>query len=306
VIDAGKDYKLGVSIKGSTVSVTLDGQAVLGKAFNAVAVDGDFGLLAVGVTATFDDVMVKTDDAAFAATIGGNLIAEGGANAAGAGETLTQSQLDGAATIAIGDWIETLGGGDPRLASLGSMRIAFADLAGDSLGYASGRSILIDRDAAGYGWSLGGSGNGMDLVTAVAHEIGHVLGFDHEAERGVMGATLESGAQYSVELRGVAQAPSWSAAGATTAGATGLPMFDFDGGAAAAGSASGVDWQAPAGEGWDAGYSPFASDKPGKGKAANIADYLVKIAAGAEQRASAGGFDNLGSALLGKRARASR
>ena len=38
-ITPGTDYRLGVSLRGSTVSVTLDGQAVVGTAYNSVVVD---------------------------------------------------------------------------------------------------------------------------------------------------------------------------------------------------------------------------------------------------------------------------
>ena len=62
VIDAGQDYTLGVMLKGSTVSVTLDGQVLLGHIFNAVTVDGNFGLIATEGAASFDDVLLKTDD----------------------------------------------------------------------------------------------------------------------------------------------------------------------------------------------------------------------------------------------------
>ncbi|MHC4396737.1 MAG: hypothetical protein ACYS1A_13895 [Planctomycetota bacterium] len=63
-IRAGKDYDLAVSLKGNTVSVSLGGQVVLGCVFNAVAVDGSFGLIADSQSC-FDDVGVKTDDPAF-------------------------------------------------------------------------------------------------------------------------------------------------------------------------------------------------------------------------------------------------
>ena len=64
-ITAGQDYRLGVSLKGRTVSVELDGQALLGHAFNALVVDGDFGLLSRAGTSSFDSVTVRTDDPAF-------------------------------------------------------------------------------------------------------------------------------------------------------------------------------------------------------------------------------------------------
>ena len=44
--------------------------------------------------------------------------------------------------------------------------------------------------AAGYGWSNNGSG-GMDLLSAVTRELGHVLGFDRDYGGRVMGSTLD-------------------------------------------------------------------------------------------------------------------
>jgi hypothetical protein len=61
-LNASTDLKLGLSIKGSTVSVTLNDQAALGYAFNAVGADGRFGLFSRGVSASFDSVTVRTND----------------------------------------------------------------------------------------------------------------------------------------------------------------------------------------------------------------------------------------------------
>ncbi len=56
-------------------------------------------------------------------------------------------------------------------------------------------AIVIDPDAAGYGWSIASSPvrGGVDLLSAVTHELGHVLGFDHGDPFDVMGATLAPG-----------------------------------------------------------------------------------------------------------------
>ncbi|UCF09029.1 MAG: hypothetical protein JSW28_04915, partial [Thermoplasmata archaeon] len=62
---AGADYTLFVSLKGSTLSISLDGFVVWGHVFNAITVDGDFGLLAVDGASSFDEVTVRTDDPAF-------------------------------------------------------------------------------------------------------------------------------------------------------------------------------------------------------------------------------------------------
>jgi hypothetical protein len=311
VINTGTDYILGISLKGSTVSVTLNGQAVAGFAYNAVTVDGRFGLMASSGAASFDDVTVKTSDRAFAASSGGALLAADGALASEGGGTLTQSQLDGVATLAIGHWTEALGDGDPRLAAFGDMRITFADLAGDELGFASGRSVLIDRDAAGYGWSE--NGGGMDLVTVVTHELGHVLGFDHgDSGFAVMDATLAPATTTPLELvldaidpdrvtdrdlmKLAALAAKWEVNGGAPFG---LPGFDLDA-AVSRGASAGIDWQAPPGEGWSTGYSPYAPDRPAKGKLGNISEFLVKLV-GSEKRTAAGGFDSLGSSLFGSK-----
>ena len=62
VIHAGTSYTLGVALQGTTVSLTLDGQTLLGHTFNAATVDGNFGLLNTDSFASFDDVRVKTND----------------------------------------------------------------------------------------------------------------------------------------------------------------------------------------------------------------------------------------------------
>jgi hypothetical protein len=92
-----------------------------------------------------------------------------------------------------------------------------ADLPGNLLGLASGGSVWLDRNAAGWGWFVDptpaddaeflasttlarraseGVLTRMDLLTAVMHEMGHVLGYDHDAE-GAMQATLAAGMRHA-------------------------------------------------------------------------------------------------------------
>jgi hypothetical protein len=61
-LEAGVDYRLEATLVGSTVSVTLDGQAVVSHAFNAVTVDGRFGLLSRNGVTGFDSATAKTND----------------------------------------------------------------------------------------------------------------------------------------------------------------------------------------------------------------------------------------------------
>lgn len=89
----------------------------------------------------------------------------------------------------------------------------FADLDGASLGQERGDIVLLDLDAAGWGWFVdntpgndrefrldGGvltasnaqSSGHIDLLSVVAHELGHAAGFGHQ-DGGVMAATLAVG-----------------------------------------------------------------------------------------------------------------
>src|SRR5262249_15285705 len=71
---------------------------------------------------------------------------------------------------------------------LSSVHYFVADLSDNLLGFAHLTTIWIDVNAAGHGWFIdvtpgddgefsGTSPNGVDLLTVVMHEQGHVLGF---------------------------------------------------------------------------------------------------------------------------------
>lgn len=90
---------------------------------------------------------------------------------------------------------------------LGPVRVVIADLPGRTLGMASGGTIFLDVDAAGRGWFLDatprddsefltlgkrGERHRMDLLSVLAHEVGHLLGHGHE-ESGVMAESLALG-----------------------------------------------------------------------------------------------------------------
>ncbi|GAB4152150.1 MAG: hypothetical protein Tsb009_27850 [Planctomycetaceae bacterium] len=103
--------------------------------------------------------------------------------------------------------------------------IQIADLPGELLGFAEGNTITIDHDAAGFGWFVdttpfdssefspsgtdgtlqavvGSEAYGrFDLLTVIAHELGHVLGHEHDDDASsLMSPTLQLGTRHSLHL----------------------------------------------------------------------------------------------------------
>src|SRR5262249_23257749 len=106
----GVDFTLGVTLKGTTANVTLNGQQALSFVYNGVTVDGRFGVLSAYGSASFDSFRMKTDDPALQGFIphGGGPIApkvyqaSGVApadNQGGSGtRTIYQQTIDGSAS----------------------------------------------------------------------------------------------------------------------------------------------------------------------------------------------------------------
>jgi Ca2+-binding RTX toxin-like protein/outer membrane protein OmpA-like peptidoglycan-associated protein len=119
-------------------------------------------------------------------------------------------------------WSNVPGITDAMLARLDGINVAVGNLEGAELGMVLGDTLLIDADAAGFGWFVdatpgesseftdkvardvftaapGSDAYGhYDLATVLAHELGHVLGFDHEdaARFPVMREELDPGMRY--------------------------------------------------------------------------------------------------------------
>ncbi len=105
------------------------------------------------------------------------------------GEVLTQDQLTPVVDAAINYWAEQ-GVDAEGLEYLLKTDVRIEDLGGSLLGEADGLSVTLDDDAAGYGWSdsLDEVDAGeIDLLSAVTHEFGHILGFEHDVMEETLG-----------------------------------------------------------------------------------------------------------------------
>jgi hypothetical protein len=155
------------------------------------------------------------DDGVFAQQFGpivSPLNAAGGAATGTTATPLTRGALQPIVREAIRRWNATgLTAAERRLLRL--VRFQLADLDGATLGVASGTHITLDRTAAGHGWFVDrtarrdteftrpgdqGEQGRMDLLTAVMHELGHVLGRTHD-HGGLMGDALAAGVRLAPE-----------------------------------------------------------------------------------------------------------
>jgi len=207
-LTAGMLYTLGLTLKGSTVSLTLNGSAVLGFVYNAATVDGRFGLMANGGPASFDDVLMQTNDPAFidrATPLSAPVSLAQPTDAA----ELDQSQLQ----PLIEEAISRLQLNESQQSILRHTPVRITDLPGDQFGAFQDGVVWIDTDAAGYGWFIdstptqdedyqlihgvlvarnGDAVGRVDLLSVLMHEFGHALGLEH-TETGLMAENLAAG-----------------------------------------------------------------------------------------------------------------
>jgi len=197
------------TLKGSTVSVAVDGYTVASYAYNALVVDGRFGLLSRGGVTSFDSVTVKSNDARLAAVAQNQLAAT--APAAGAQAPLQADEVQALLAEAARRW--TALHGDAVAPSAADIGITIVDLPDLQLAASGNGGILLDVDAAGHGWFIdrtpgddreftesdgvlvaksSAAGGRIDLLSVLEHEIGHLQGHGHE-EGGVMSGTLDVG-----------------------------------------------------------------------------------------------------------------
>ena len=177
---ANRDYAIKLTLKGASVSVTLDGQMLTSYGYNGGVVDGAFGVLTKIGTTSFDRYRIRTNDPAFVSG-GSPLTAASSIAAAPNADRLDEALLAQHTANAAALWASQ---GVPA-ETLDAVHFAVADLTADKLGLAFGSTIYIDANAAGYGWSFNSldvdlTDRGMDLLTVVMHEMGHALGLDDD------------------------------------------------------------------------------------------------------------------------------
>jgi hypothetical protein len=262
------DYKLGVSVKGSTVSVTLNDQAAVGHVYNAVASDGRFGLFSKGVTASFDTITLKSNDPAVPAA---QTLQQGKAqmlDAAHAALSLEQA----APLLAEGKRRWALVEDALHVAQLQGVELRIADLPGEALAQYSQGVITLDVDAGGAGWFVdatpsddseftgtgavmqaqpgGAAASRIDLLSVISHELGHAMGLGHG--EAVMSEALMVGQRSTPELGFPAVLkPSLPLAvnEHPVGGVTPMAAAIDEASSTAAKAVVNIDWSAHAGEG---------------------------------------------------------
>ncbi len=209
---AGQDYELKVMLKGTTVSVELDNQAIAGYVYNAVALDAGFALQA-SAAASVDSVTVSTNDIEIAQLHDQPqaMLAAETATVTVAGDELSDVSIADLKQAAVSRWAESVNA--QAATTMTDVEVTVADLPDQQLGVYRDGQIVLDSDAAGHGWFVdqtpatdeeyqpggnalqaagGDAAQHMDALSVLTHELGHAVGLTH-TYAGVMNNQLDVG-----------------------------------------------------------------------------------------------------------------
>jgi hypothetical protein len=211
LIKVNTDLTLGLTLKGSTVNVTINGSQGISFAYNALVGDGNFGLLSRSGVTSFENLTVKSDDPGLSA-----LTVTSMQGTTGASSEVTAADVAAVAAAAVQQWAAVAT--PSQLAELSKLQfVVVSDLPNNQIAWNAGNgTIQIDATAAGIGWFVDSTpqdsnefqstGNAaptsaaygkMDLLSALVHEVGHAVGYEH-SDGGVMADTLNPGQRRDV------------------------------------------------------------------------------------------------------------
>jgi VCBS repeat-containing protein len=185
-------YNLTQAPSGATIDAQtgmVQWQSSTGQyAFAIQASDGHGGI----ATQSFTLTVIRSSQA---------LLADGGEKVQGLGGDLMASDLAAELDVIL-NRLSSGGIDGEQLALLRNTTVRIADLPGALLGVVESDSIVIDTNAAGYGWFVDSSASEvvapteMDLLSVLAHEFGHRLGLTHEDPSAYMEERLHSGVRW--------------------------------------------------------------------------------------------------------------
>jgi hypothetical protein len=205
----------GAYLESEGIAVDGQGNIFTTGSFSGTA-DFDPGAGTYSLTSTLDSTGNPTQDVFVSKLVPSSALQAAGGMApnAAARANLSALQAIPLLTEALARWQ----GAGVDISALGALDLRITDLGGKTLGLASGHTIWLDDNAAGWGWFVdptpgddseftapgnaltlpSPSGRGgrvrdrIDLLTVLEHEVGHLLGREH-AEDGVMIDTLPAG-----------------------------------------------------------------------------------------------------------------